>query len=203
MARRRGRPVPEKNDPSPDTAGYTPPYPGRRRRERRQRRIVILALVLLVLGVWTGSFLLRRPPQSDVPFPKAFITEGGDLFLLWLRPKETPDYPVRHPRTGEPGWPAFQCNNPRCPGRSGERKYVFPVRIAEGQSLNRVPVYCPLCLQAGFDRDEALLTSRYMPAEGIRAGAAPGNGGEQQRPEHTPSATTAPVPVPGSSDGAP
>jgi hypothetical protein len=105
------------------------------------------------------------------------MTEGGEVFAIRLRPDERPDVPEPHPETGEPGWPAFQCNNPRCPGRANGRKYVFPVRLGRGQTLNDVPAFCPECLRAGYDRWEALLTSRYVwPEDAAEAAAGAADG---------------------------
>jgi hypothetical protein len=132
------------------------------------KKIAIIAVLVILVAVAAYAVLGGGGgggKLSGIMAPKNFINENGDIFTAEFPVGEWPELPYTDPATGWRGWPAFVCNNSRCPGRRGGEKYIFPLKLGPDESIETAAAPCPECVEAGFDREETLQTSPYVTDE--------------------------------------
>jgi len=116
-------------------------------RATRGGRIVAAVSLLAVMLVGCGSRSTRPRSREDVfqdrlRVDTLFITEDGRRFTRPMNPDR-----VIVVEGGKLAWPAWQCDNPDCPGRGADGKPVlfpwpdpFKAAAADGSITDRQPL---------------------------------------------------------------
>jgi hypothetical protein len=118
------------------------------------RRLVLLVLPLCLIGCSRA-----KPRSADEiltekqRMPRLYLTAKTHARVIAPKSKGT----FKDPATGEDCWPAMQCTNPDCPGRTEKEPVLFtPFDVSAHQG-------CPACAKKrNLARESAAEKVKYL-----------------------------------------
>lgn len=105
----------------------------------------MVAVVAMVVGVWqTWRVIAPGDANGHVPgdFPHAFLAPADDGLTESVKIWRGRVAPATLDVNGTTCFPAYACRNTDCPGRSGDRPYIFA-----NTTKGSIPT-CPKCVEA-------------------------------------------------------
>lgn len=121
--------------------------------------LIVAVIVLISLGGSTAGM-----PET---FPNALIplkTNGTPADVHIVRAAIAPG---KQDIDGVECWPAWQCNNTDCPGRSAEAPFIFPFSDAPATGSDGPYARCPRCATAKDRKRDPTNIAPYFTAEAL------------------------------------